>query len=194
MNSLIKAGKPFIIAFWHGRLLMMPPFAASHRAPIHVLISTHNDGELIAKVTQHFKVGVIRGSSKKEGLSAIRSVFRILKKNEIASITPDGPRGPRMRVSGTVIDLAKMAQVPIIPMTYSVSKCKIANSWDRFMIAKPFSKGIVIYSEPIFVDKDLTTEAMANIGLKLEKVLNDITIEADTAVGIVPVKPENLAA
>ena len=40
-------GKPFILCFWHGRLLMMP-YCWNPRKPIHMLISQHRDGQLIA--------------------------------------------------------------------------------------------------------------------------------------------------
>ena len=36
-------GKPFILAFWHGRLLMMPK-CWRQGTPIHMLISQHRDG------------------------------------------------------------------------------------------------------------------------------------------------------
>src|SRR5262249_31321962 len=39
-RRLHKEGKPFILAFWHGRLLMMP-MAWQKGVPIHMLISNH---------------------------------------------------------------------------------------------------------------------------------------------------------
>src|SRR6266849_4837296 len=39
--------RPFILAFWHGRLLMIP-MAWQRLAPMHMLISGHRDGRIIA--------------------------------------------------------------------------------------------------------------------------------------------------
>ena len=46
-------GKPFIIAFWHGRLLMMP-YAWRRGRAMNMLISQHRDGDLIAKLIREF--------------------------------------------------------------------------------------------------------------------------------------------
>src|SRR5689334_6714665 len=56
------AGKPFILAFWHGRLLMMP-MAWRRDVPIHMLISGHRDGRIIADAVGHFGIESIAGSS-----------------------------------------------------------------------------------------------------------------------------------
>ena len=42
-------GKPFILGFWHGRLLLMP-YCWDHRKIIHMLISEHRDGQLGAQI------------------------------------------------------------------------------------------------------------------------------------------------
>jgi lysophospholipid acyltransferase (LPLAT)-like uncharacterized protein len=189
MDNLTKIGQPFIIAFWHGRLLMTPPFSPK-KVKVNALISKHNDGELIAKVLAHFNMGLIRGSSKKEGLTAFRNIIKALRNKEVVAITPDGPRGPRMRVSGTIITIAQMMSVPIIPMTYSISSCRVLNSWDRFLVAKPFARGTVIYGEPIWIEKKSTEEEIKKAGLELEEVLNKITMHADKSVGIAAIEPD----
>ena len=43
--------KPFILAFWHGRLLMMP-YCWDHGKTIYMLISQHRDGQLIARTVK----------------------------------------------------------------------------------------------------------------------------------------------
>ena len=57
-------GKPFILAFWHGRLLMMP-HCWDPGVPIHMLISRHRDGKLIADTVAHFGIKAVSGSSSK---------------------------------------------------------------------------------------------------------------------------------
>jgi lysophospholipid acyltransferase (LPLAT)-like uncharacterized protein len=43
-------------------------------------------------------LSVVTGSSSKGGAHALREMIRLLKRGFRIGITPDGPRGPRMRV------------------------------------------------------------------------------------------------
>lgn len=185
-DKIVAEKKPFIFAFWHGRLLMIAPFSPKH-VKMNVLISLHNDGELITKVMEYFNFTMIRGSSKNQGMSALKEILRVVKKGDSVAITPDGPRGPRMRVGGNIAKIAQMLDVPVIPLTYSISNAKILRSWDRFVLAKPFGKGVFIYGEPVKITKEDSSEAAR---IKIENALNEITKEADNLVGITPIEPE----
>jgi lysophospholipid acyltransferase (LPLAT)-like uncharacterized protein len=55
VDSLVRKGKPIIIAFWHGRQLMMPLTYRGTSASI--LISQHRDGEIIARIMKYFGFG-----------------------------------------------------------------------------------------------------------------------------------------
>ena len=96
-DALLRAGRPFISAFWHGRL-MLAPHAWQAEPPIHVMISRHRDGENIARATRHLGVVPVRGSRTRGGAAALRTSLRVLKEGGYLAISPDGPRGPRMRV------------------------------------------------------------------------------------------------
>src|SRR5262249_39696466 len=87
------ARRPFILAFWHGRLLMMP-MAGRRDVPIHMLISGHRDGRIIADAVRHFGIASIAGSSSRGGGAALRAMVRTLKSGACIGVTPDGPRGP----------------------------------------------------------------------------------------------------
>src|ERR1700721_3406270 len=63
---LRQAGRPFILAFWHGRLMMIP-MAWQRLAPIHMLISAHRDGSIIAHAGAHFGVQTVTGSPPRGG-------------------------------------------------------------------------------------------------------------------------------
>ena len=68
---LRQQGQPFILAFWHGRLLMIP-MAWQRLAPMHMLISAHRDGRIIADAVTYFGVNSIAGSTRRGGTSALR--------------------------------------------------------------------------------------------------------------------------
>lgn len=181
-------GKPFILSFWHGRLLMMMKIWR-RGMPIHMLISHHRDGLLIARTSAHFGISTIAGSSTRGGSGALRALLKMLKSGGCVGITPDGPKGPRMHAADGVIALAKLSGCPILPATYAASPRRLLNSWDRFLVPKPFGKGVFIWGEPIHVPRDASDEQLAELMLRLETVMNDLSIRADTLVGEDPVLP-----
>jgi len=169
------AGKPFILTFWHGRLMMIPYCCPKY--PAKVLNSPSSDGELITQTMKHFGFGAIRATSgskgkAKGGMKAIKEMIQAKKDNQPIAITPDGPKGPPRKVGGNVVEIAKMLDLPIIPVTFSTTHAKITKGWDSLIIAKPFGKGIFIIGEPILP---------ANAD-ELESRMNAITDEADLAV------------
>lgn len=112
--------KNIIIAFWHGRLLMMPKVYSGKGA--YILISQHMDGEMIARTMSNFGYGSIRGSTTRGGTVALRQMLRVAREGFDLAVTPDGPRGPRQIVQPGVIELAKLTGLPIFPVTFSASK------------------------------------------------------------------------
>jgi lysophospholipid acyltransferase (LPLAT)-like uncharacterized protein len=183
------AGVPFMSAFWHGRM-MLQPFAWDPRYPFHMLISEHRDGLLAADVMRHFGIDVIAGSTSGGGAHASRALLRFLKGGGWIGVTPDGPRGPRMRASLGIIRIAGRARVPIQPVTFSTSRRRILGSWDRFWLAFPFSRGVFIYDALIEVPADADESTLEAKRKQLEDSLNRIGAEADRMVGHSPLEPE----
>lgn len=183
--------KPFIVCFWHGRIMMMN-YCWDTVHPINMLISEHQDGRLIAGTNAYFGIRAVAGSTNKGGARALRSMVKSLAAGEYAGITPDGPRGPRMRASDGVIAVAKLSGVPILPVSFSTSRGKHLNSWDRFLVAKPFGRGVIVWGEPIHVDRNADVQASSLIRQQVEDSLNWITREADEMVGRTPVDPAPL--
>lgn len=185
--------QPFILSFWHGRLLMIPA-VWRRSAPMHMLISQHRDGELIARAMDPFGIGTVRGSGAKAGkkdkggMGALRHIVRQLKAGEYAGFTPDGPRGPRMRASTGVIAAARLARVPVLPVTYAVKRRRVINSWDRFILPWPFNRGVYLWGDPIDVHSD-ETETPEQAALRLETAMNALCDRADALCGHSPIPP-----
>src|SRR5690242_741941 len=130
-HNLREAGRPFILAFWHGRLLMIP-MAWQNLAPMHMLISGHRDGRIIADAVRHFGIDSIAGSSNQGGTGALRAMIRYVKQGDCVGITPDGPNGPAMRATTGIVIAAKISRAPIIPITYATRWRCVLGTWDRF--------------------------------------------------------------
>jgi lysophospholipid acyltransferase (LPLAT)-like uncharacterized protein len=142
-----KAGS-VIACFWHGRLLLMPFAVQAVKAK--VLISRHRDGEFIARVIRFFGLGTVRGSHRKEGgVSSIREMIAAANEGWSIAITPDGPKGPRYRVKEGLIELAKISQKPILPVTYGARKKKLSTPGIASFSLFPFQR-LSLYGESLF--------------------------------------------
>jgi hypothetical protein len=182
--------EPFILATWHGRLLMMP-LAWRRGVAMRMLVSRHRDGELISRTIAHFGVETVRGSSSRNGAGAVRAMVRALRAGISVGITPDAPRGPYMRASRGVVAIAQLSGAAIVPAVYGVARRRVLPTWDRFTVPAPFSRGVFMWGEPLRVAKD---EDPVAARLELETRLNALSAEADRACGQEPVQPASLEA
>jgi lysophospholipid acyltransferase (LPLAT)-like uncharacterized protein len=179
------AGGPYVLAMWHGRLFLLDFLRPNGRA-IVTLISGHRDGQMISKIAWLGSWGQIRtvtGSSSRGGSKAIRELMRHAHAGETIFITPDGPRGPNMRAQRGVIEIARLAKLPILPASVSAKRRTQRASWDRFMVPYPFTRVAVRWGEPIHVDRNADSEALL---AQLEAALTACQRSADEACGSLP--------
>ncbi|UCH74693.1 MAG: lysophospholipid acyltransferase family protein [Rhodospirillales bacterium] len=187
-ESLRVAGKPFIIAFWHGRLMMMP-YSWRRADLVHMLISGHRDGRLISQTVKHFAIESVVGSTSRGGAPALRNLIRLMRQGGVVGITPDGPRGPRMRVAEGTVALARLSGAPIVPATFSASRRRVMNSWDRFVLPLPFARGIFLWGDPIDVPRDADDALMEARRLAVESAMNALADRADRLMGQSAIAP-----
>ena len=189
-SEMLENKKPFIIAFWHGRLGMFV-HAWRFDNPINIMISEHRDGLLISRAVAPFGINTLAGSSTNGGSAALRKVIRAVQRGEVVGITPDGPQGPRMRAGKGIVEASRLSGAPIIPLALSAKSAFIASSWDRLMLPFPFTKGILLWGRPIYVPKDAGKEKIAKIASALETALNEMTADLDSRLGRNLIQPQN---
>lgn len=188
VDRLIAEKRPFIACFWHGRMLMIPN-AWKYDARISILISQHRDGVFISRTLDHLGVGTIAGSSSRGGGGALVAMVRALKRGEYIGITPDGPRGPRMRAAPGAAAAARLSGAVLLPVSYSATRRKVLSSWDRFVLPFPFTRGIVRIGQPIEVLPDADDVALEQARSRLETELISLTDALDTELGVELVEP-----
>ena len=147
--------EPFIMACWHGELLMIPYAYTKYKKnpKVKLLISEHFDGNLIAKTLNFFGFDTIRGSSTRGGAKALISAIRTLKSGYDLGITPDGPKGPRHNVSDGIVVMAQKAKVKITLVEIKPDSFWQLGSWDKFVIPKPFGTIHYYISEMIDISQ-----------------------------------------
>ena len=198
--AFIREGRPFIAPFWHGRLAMMP-FAWPGGGDLHILISRHRDGALITETMKRFGMKAIRGSSEREagerdkgGREALQAMLRKLKAGAQIGFTPDGPRGPRMRASDGLAALARLSGAAVIPVACAVRRRRILGSWDRMILPLPFTRGVLMWGEPIAVPPGARGEELEKARLTIENAITALTREADIRCGADPdaIQPDDI--
>jgi hypothetical protein len=176
-NLKLAGGKNVIYAFWHGRILIL---VFSHRRrKIHILISQHRDGEIIAQIVKRLGSVPVRGSTTKGGAQAILELLSKTDSGFDFAITPDGPKGPKFELKPGVIYIAQKTGMPVVPLTCSAKKRWELKSWDSFLIPKPFSKAVIILGNPVFISAELSEEKLEEKRVEIEKNLIEITTKAD---------------
>jgi lysophospholipid acyltransferase (LPLAT)-like uncharacterized protein len=182
-EALLRArgpgNRPYILSFWHGRLLLMRYSYPGDR--ITVMISRHGDGELIARTMGRFGIHATRGSTTIGGAAALREVVRRIRSGWDAAFTPDGPRGPRHVVQPGVVEAARLARAAIVPVTFACSSGRRLRSWDRFLVPMPFSRGLIAYGDPIEIPERADAGKLEEIRRSLEAAMIDLERKADAS-------------
>ena len=171
-----KNKKPFILAFWHGQLMTFS-YTWKINKKLNILASSHSDGRFGASIARYFKVNNIPISSDSNNLS-LRPIFKILNSNNYIAITPDGPRGPKEKVSEGIIKIAKISKVPIIPVGFGSSKNFCLKSWDSFLITLPFSKCRIVWGDSITIPENLEDQEIVTYKKIIEEKINECVKKA----------------
>ena len=164
----------FIYAFWHEGLLA----PLSTPTDIRVLISQHTDGEFIAQICQRLGIGVIRGSTARNGSQALLEMIRSDGETHLG-ITPDGPRGPRRELKPGVVMVASQSGLAIVPVGIGFVRAWRVGSWDRFAIPIPCSTIVGVMGEPIHVPRELDRGGLKLWTQHVERQLADLTGAAE---------------
>ncbi|MDI6839287.1 MAG: DUF374 domain-containing protein [bacterium] len=143
-----------IYAFWHDCFFPLIYFfrpKTNRFRNTAVLVSEHRDGECLARIIKPFGYRIVKATSTDTGR---KGLFELLKLDESSlAIAPDGPKGPRHKVKDGVLRIAKHTGLPIIPIGIGISNKITFGSWDRFNLPIPFSRCVIYWDSPIWVEE-----------------------------------------
>jgi len=183
------SGKPAVLCFWHGRMVMMP-FAYFGRGAC-IMNSRHRDGELISRAIRRLGIETVRGSSTRGWVGGMKGLLAAHRRGLDVIVVPDGPRGPRCRAKTGALQLARATGAPIWPVSYAADRAKVVSrSWDRLLLPLPFARVAYVSGPPIEVPGDAGPEAIEELRLELEARLAAATREAGRVVGADPEETE----
>lgn len=171
----IPGGK--ILAGWHGRVVLGP--VLFRNLGFWALISHSKDGDMQNRIFHAFGFQTIRGSTGRGGMKALVECIRVLKAGGTIAFTPDGPRGPSGVVQMGIIKMAQKSGVPIIPGAASADRRWLFNSWDRYMVPKPFANCLVVFGNPVYIPENATEEQLEALRQGIEKEMHRLEALAE---------------
>jgi lysophospholipid acyltransferase (LPLAT)-like uncharacterized protein len=167
-----KKGGVVLLCAWHQHFFSaVRPFKDYRIFNPSIMISQSKDGEIVAKIALRNGWNPVRGSSSKGGMEALKKMITNLKEKKLAVHIVDGPKGPLGIVKPGVIRLAHAANAVIVPFFVSAEKAWYFNSWDKFLLPKPFSKVFLRFGEMIKFDRVKDREILEGQRMRLEKVM-----------------------
>jgi lysophospholipid acyltransferase (LPLAT)-like uncharacterized protein len=97
----------------------------------------------------------------------------------MAAIAADGPKGPLHQVKPGVIFLAQRTGGWVIPIVAKSERfIAINGSWDKLTVPLPFSRGVIVYGEPILVEKNSGNEQIEQKRVLVEERLKELSEQA----------------
>ena len=170
--TYLKNGGTVLICIWHQQFFpAIRYFKKYQKYNPSLMISRSKDGEIIAGVAKRTGWHPVRGSSSRGGSEALHGMIDRLKTSRLSGHVVDGPRGPAGIVKSGVIRMAHTTGAMVVPFYTSAEKAWYMNSWDKFMLPKPFAKVTLRFGEMIKFDPSENNEDFEKQRLRLEKIM-----------------------
>jgi lysophospholipid acyltransferase (LPLAT)-like uncharacterized protein len=162
-----------LYVFWH-EYILLPIYIRPH-CRLTMLISQHEDAEVLSHIARYVGMGVIRGSTHRGGAAALRHVIQHGPGISMA-IASDGPRGPRRQLAQGCVYLSSRLQIPIVLVAIGYERpWRVRRAWDRFAIPRPFSRIRTVLGPRIQVPADLDREEIEQHRQWIEQRLTELT-------------------
>jgi lysophospholipid acyltransferase (LPLAT)-like uncharacterized protein len=167
---------PEIYCFWHQCVLPCTVYFRKSNAVI--LISRSFDGELITRILKLFGFDAVRGSSSRGAREGLLGLKHVIETGRTAIFTADGPLGPIYQTKMGPIKLAQTTGAPIGAFHLQPERAWVINSWDRFLIPKPFTRIIVSWAQWTHVPTDFPAEQFETRRQQLNDALERARLRA----------------
>jgi lysophospholipid acyltransferase (LPLAT)-like uncharacterized protein len=163
----------FVYCVWHDSV-MLPLFAGRHHAT-SALTSKHADGAFVAEVLQLLGIKVIRGSTNRMPMAAMRGLIDGPGADHFV-ITPDGPRGPARQATAGMVYLASRMGLAIVPTAFHcTSSWKVPGSWTHLIIPKPFSTVVLTAGPPLIVPAEIESRELGNYVQRIQAEMDRLS-------------------
>lgn len=171
-KKLIQSGNTVLLCAWHQQFFSaIRHFKTYSKLNPALMISQSRDGELIAGVANKTGWHTARGSSSRGGKQALTEMIKHLSTYRLGAHLIDGPTGPMGVVKAGAIKMAQETNAVMVPFYTRSKNAWFFNSWDRFMLPRPFSTVYLTFGEEIHPENPLSREGFETQRRKLENIM-----------------------
>jgi lysophospholipid acyltransferase (LPLAT)-like uncharacterized protein len=168
----LENGESVLLCGWHQHFFSAIRHFQNYKVfNPSIMISQSSDGEIVAGVAERSGWRTVRGSSSRGGGEALKKMIVNLKESKLAGHIVDGPRGPSGKIKTGVIHLAHATDAVIVPVYAFAEKGWYFNSWDKFLLPKPFSKVLIRFGKAIKFDRVKDREIFEEQRKRLEEIM-----------------------
>ncbi|MCP4666215.1 MAG: lysophospholipid acyltransferase family protein, partial [Deltaproteobacteria bacterium] len=180
-EALARSQGRAVYTTWHQRMFFN--FYHSKRRHGVVMVSQSRDGEYVTRVAHWLGFKTVRGSSTRGGFKATRELTQRVEEGWLGGMLADGPLGPaRVLKLGSLV-IARDARVPLLSILWGADRCWTLNTWDRYLIPKPFARVVIYYPEPIVIPPSTRGKELEGYRRLFEERLNQGTRWCDEQFG-----------
>ena len=171
--KLHESRRRVVWAFWHRVIIPISWWARN--MGIVVMNTTAFDGQWTRKVIEWLGFGTAQGSSSRGGLRGLAVMARRILEGKDCAFTIDGPRGPRYIAKPGPVMLARKSGAPIMVFHIGVEHGKtFEKTWDHFLLPRPFTRAVLLFSRPIEVPETADAELMEKKHAEMQKELERV--------------------
>jgi len=161
---------PVIYVFWH-EVIPLPVYLRPY-CRLSMLVSQHQDAEILSHIAHFAGLEVVRGSSNRGGTTALRELIARGRGMSLA-ITP---RGPRRQLAQGCIYLSSRLQIPIVPVGIGYDRpWRNRRSWDHFAFPRPFSRCRAVLGPRLQMPSHIEKQSMEHYRSWVEQQLMLLT-------------------
>lgn len=156
VGQVHTAGRPLIIAAWHGMTMMLGGYVAAQDDPAQYVMIVPDDSRGAVLIAWARRLGATPFTISMEANSMVAArrllaLIRQMKQGKSLVLNPDGPGGPSHEPKGGVAFIARKAGALIVPAgAFTATGYRIPR-WDRYVVPFPFSRITVVFGEPLEV-------------------------------------------
>ncbi len=167
-----NGGGRVLLCCWHQQFFSAIKHFKTYAAyKPSLMISKSNDGDIIARIAEKTGWHTVRGSSSKNGSRALKEMVDCLIQTGLAGHILDGPQGPAGIVKAGVISLASSAGAVVVPFYTSADRAWYFNSWDHFMLPKPFARVTLRFGEMLDIKTGVNEEDFERQRLRIQEIM-----------------------
>ena len=168
----LQNGGRVLLCGWHqiffAAIRHFKSYASYHPA---LMISKSKDGDIIADVAEKSGWHAVRGSSSRDGGRALKEMVGYLKQSGLAAHIVDGPKGPAGIVKAGGVSLARATGAVVVPVYATSDRAWYINSWDHFMLPKPFARVNLRFGEMLDLSSGASDEDFELQRVRLQKIM-----------------------